>query len=192
VARRKKKDFPAGSVRMIKRYGNRKLYDTHQSRYVTLEEISQMIRQGQDIKVIDNKTQEDLTNVTFTQIMLEQEKSKRNLLPRSLLRNLIEQSGGSLSEWLQKGRESFATMKTEAEEQLTRLLEKGIETREEGASLLKEWMMGPQKSIDLLQKKIDERIRFLFFHLSGLEDLERQIQELEQKADRLEKRLSDS
>jgi polyhydroxyalkanoate synthesis repressor PhaR len=192
VARRKKKDFPAGSVRIIKRYGNRKLYDTHQSRYVTLEEISQMIRQGQDIKVIDNKTQEDLTNVTFTQIMLEQEKSKRNLLPRSLLRNLIEQSGGSLSEWLQKGRESFATMKTEAEEQLTRLLEKGIETREEGASLLKEWMMGPQKSIDLLQKKIDERIRFLFFHLSGLEDLERQIQELEQKVDRLEKRLSDS
>lgn len=192
MARRKKKDFPAGSVRMIKRYGNRKLYDTHQSRYVTLEEISQMIRQGQDIKVIDNKTQEDLTNVTFTQIMLEQEKSKRNLLPRSLLRNLIEQSGGSLSEWLQKGRESFATMKTEAEEQLTRLLEKGIETREEGASLLKEWMMGPQKSIDLLQKKIDERIRFLFFHLSGLEDLERQIQELEQKVDRLEKRLSDS
>jgi len=192
VARRKKKDFPAGSVRMIKRYGNRKLYDTHQSRYVTLEEISQMIRQGQDIKVIDNKTQEDLTNVTFTQIMLEQEKSKRNLLPRSLLRNLIEQSGGSLSEWLQKGRESFATMKTEAEEQLIRLLEKGIETREEGASLLKEWMMGPQKSIDLLQKKIDERIRFLFFHLSGLEDLERQIQELEQKVDRLEKRLSDS
>ena len=192
MARRKKKDFPAGSVRIIKRYGNRKLYDTHQSRYVTLEEISQMIRQGQDIKVIDNKTQEDLTNVTFTQIMLEQEKSKRNLLPRSLLRNLIEQSGGSLSEWLQKGRESFATMKTEAEEQLIRLLEKGIETREEGASLLKEWMMGPQKSIDLLQKKIDERIRFLFFHLSGLEDLERQIQELEQKVDRLEKRLSDS
>ena len=192
MARRKKKDFPAGSVRMIKRYGNRKLYDTHQSRYVTLEEISQMIRQGQDIKVIDNKTQEDLTNVTFTQIMLEQEKSKRNLLPRSVLRNLIEQSGGSLSEWLQKGRESFATMKTEAEEQLIRLLEKGIETREEGASLLKEWMMGPQKSIDLLQKKIDERIRFLFFHLSGLEDLERQIQELEQKVDRLEKRLSDS
>lgn len=192
MARRKKKDFPAGSVRMIKRYGNRKLYDTHQSRYVTLEEISQMIRQGQDIKVIENKTQEDLTNVTFTQIMLEQEKSKRNLLPRSLLRNLIEQSGGSLFEWLQKGRESFATMKTEAEEQLTRLLEKGIETREEGASLLKEWMMGPQKSIDLLQKKIDERIRFLFFHLSGLEDLERQIQELEQKVDRLEKRLSDS
>ena len=192
MARRKKKDFPAGSVRMIKRYGNRKLYDTHQSRYVTLEEISQMIRQGQDIKVIENKTQEDLTNVTFTQIMLEQEKSKRNLLPRSVLRNLIEQSGGSLSEWLQKGRESFATMKTEAEEQLIRLLEKGIETREEGASLLKEWMMGPQKSIDLLQKKIDERIRFLFFHLSGLEDLERQIQELEQKVDRLEKRLSDS
>lgn len=192
MARCKKKDFPAGSVRIIKRYGNRKLYDTHQSRYVTLEEISQMIRQGQDIKVIDNKTQEDLTNVTFTQIMLEQEKSKRNLLPRSLLRNLIEQSGGSLSEWLQKGRESFATMKTEAEEQLTRLLEKGIETREEGATLLKEWMMGPQKSIDLLQKKIDERIRFLFFHLSGLEDLERQIQELEQKVDRLEKRLSDS
>ena len=192
MGRRKKKDFPVSTVRVIKRYGNRKLYDTHQSRYVTLEEISRMIRQGQDIKVIDNKTQEDLTNVTFTQIMLEREKSKRNSLPRSLLRGLIEQSGESLYEWLQKGKESFTTMKTEAEGQFLRLLEKGIETRDEGASLLKEWIVTPHKSIDLLQKKIDERIRFFLFHLTGLEDLEHQIEELEQKVVRLEKRLSDS
>lgn len=192
VGRRKRKTHPAGAVRTIKRYGNRKLYDTHQSRYVTLDEISQMIRQGQDIRVIDNKTQEDLTNVTYTQIMLEQEKSQKNRLPRSVLRGLVQQSGESLFEWLQKGKESFATMKTEAEEQFLRLMEKGLETREEGANLLKEWLVTPHKSIDLLQKKIDERIKFFFFHFTGLDDMERQLQELEQKVVRLEKRLSDS
>ncbi|MEW6443473.1 MAG: polyhydroxyalkanoate synthesis regulator DNA-binding domain-containing protein [bacterium] len=192
MGRRRKKDLQAGQTRVIKRYGNRKLYDTQQSRYVTLEEISQMIRQGQDVRVVDNKSQEDLTNVTLTQIMLEHEKNKTNLLPHSLLKNLIQQSGESISEWLQRGKESFASMKTEAEEQISRLLEKGMETKDEGASLLREWLVHPHRPIDLLQKKIDERIKFFFFHLTGLEDLERQIQELEQKVVQLEKRLSES
>ena len=72
MARRKKQDAHLSAVKTIKRYGNRKLYDTHQSRYVTLEEISRMVRSGEEIRVIDNKTQEDLTSVTLAQIMLEE------------------------------------------------------------------------------------------------------------------------
>mgnify|MGYP000510087768 FL=1 len=192
MGRRKKEPIPAGTPRVIKRYGNRKLYDTRESRYVTLEEISNMIRRGEDVKVVDNRTQEDLTNVTFTQIMLEQEKSRKSFLPRSLLRNLVEQGGESLLDLLQKGKESLASMKSEAEEQISRLFERGGEAREEGSGLLRDWMSTPQKTLDLLQKRIDERIRYFFFHLTGLDEIEKQIQDLEQQVVRLEKRLSDS
>lgn len=75
--------------RTIKRYTNRKLYDKQESRYVTLEEIARLVRAGEDIQVIDNETEEDLTSVTFAQIILEEEKRKQNLLSVPFLRKLI-------------------------------------------------------------------------------------------------------
>src|SRR3954451_11381469 len=82
-------------TRIIKRYANRKLYDTEHSRYVTLDQISEMIRKGDDVKIVDNKTKEDLTTVTLAQIIFEEEKKQRSFLPLSAMRNII-QSGG---EW---------------------------------------------------------------------------------------------
>ncbi len=81
--------------RIIKRYANRKLYDTEHSRYVTLDQISEMIRNGDDVKIVDNKTKEDLTTVTLAQIIFEEEKKQRSFLPLGAMRNII-QSGG---EW---------------------------------------------------------------------------------------------
>jgi polyhydroxyalkanoate synthesis repressor PhaR len=75
--------------RIIKRYTNRKLYDKLESRYVTLEEIARLVRAGEDIQVIDNESSEDLTSVTFAQIILEEEKRKQNLLSVPFLRKLI-------------------------------------------------------------------------------------------------------
>src|SRR6516162_1085837 len=82
-------------TRIIKRYANRKLYDTEHSRYVTLDQISEMIRNGDDVKIVDNKTKEDLTTVTLAQIIFEEEKKQRSFLPLGAMRNII-QSGG---EW---------------------------------------------------------------------------------------------
>ena len=190
MARRKRQDPDTGSAKLIKRYGNRKLYDTRQSRYVTLDEISKMVRRGEDIRVIDNRTQEDLTAVTLTQIMLEEQKNKNNILPLSLCKNLIQEGGDCLSDWLHKGRESLNTMRIEAEEHIARLIEKGHGTREEGSHLLKDWFISPQKTVDLIQKKIDERIRYFFYQWTGLDELERHLQELENQVGRLEQRLS--
>ena len=61
-------------TRIVKRYANRKLYDTQRSRYVTLEQIAEMIRSGEDVKIVDNNSKEDLTSITLAQIILEQEK----------------------------------------------------------------------------------------------------------------------
>ena len=190
MARRKKKNADPGAEKLIKRYGNRKLYDTQQSRYVTLDEISQMVRRGEEIRVVDNRTQEDLTAVTLTQIMLEEQKNKNNILPLSLCKNLIQEGGDCLSDWLHRGRESLNTMRAETEEHIARLIEKGHDSRGEGAHLLKDWLTNPQKTLDIIQKRIDDRIRYFFYHLTGLDDLERQLQELESQLGHLEERLS--
>src|SRR5689334_21368664 len=74
--------------RTIKRYANRKLYDTRESRYVTLNQIAEMIRSGEDVQIIDNNSKEDLTSVTLAQIIYEQEKAASQRVP-SALRELI-------------------------------------------------------------------------------------------------------
>ena len=74
---------------LIKKYGNRRLYDTAGSRYVNLDDIAALIRQGKDVKVVDAKTGRDLTRVTLTQIITEDAKDKPTGLPLELLRQLI-------------------------------------------------------------------------------------------------------
>src|SRR5262245_36275956 len=89
-------------MRTIKRYSNRKLYDTEDKRYITLEQIAVLIREGQDIKVIDNQSGEDLTTVTLSQILLEQEKRKETTLPKSFFMNLIQKSASSVVDFTRK------------------------------------------------------------------------------------------
>ena len=74
---------------VIKKYGNRRLYDTAGSRYVNLDDIAALIRQGREVKVVDAKTNQDLTRVTLTQIITEDAKDKPTGLPLELLRQLI-------------------------------------------------------------------------------------------------------
>ena len=90
---------------VIKRYSNRKLYDTQESRYVTLEEIEEMIRAGREITVVDAASGEDLTSVTLTQIILENERTRRASLPAAFLHQLIKH-GESWQDFVQKSMRS--------------------------------------------------------------------------------------
>ena len=75
---------------VIKRYSNRKLYDLQESRYVTLEEIEEMIRTGKEVSVVDAVSGDDLTSVTLTQIILETARNHRGTLPTAFLHQLIK------------------------------------------------------------------------------------------------------
>jgi len=77
------------STILIKKYGNRRLYNATASRYVNLDDIAALIRQGKDVKIVDAKTGQDLTRVTLTQIITEDAKDKPTGLPLELLRQLI-------------------------------------------------------------------------------------------------------
>ncbi len=77
-------------TRIIKRYANRKLYDTVESRYVTLQQIAELVRLGEDVKIIDNTSKEDLTNVTLAQIIYEEEKKGESEVRKSSLLTFIQ------------------------------------------------------------------------------------------------------
>lgn len=80
-------------ARRIKRYNNRKLYDTKSSEYVSLSDIAELVRSGETVEVIDNATGEDRTAQTLTQIILEEGKNGHDLLPSELLHTLLRRSG---------------------------------------------------------------------------------------------------
>ena len=90
---------------IIKKYGNRRLYDTSASRYINLEEIAILVRNGTEVQVVDAKTGEDLTHVTLTQIIVENAKDKPAGLPLELLRQLVmasDHAGQEFISWYMK------------------------------------------------------------------------------------------
>jgi polyhydroxyalkanoate synthesis repressor PhaR len=106
---------------VIKRYSNRKLYDTHESRYVTLDEIEEMIRAGKEISVVDAASGEDLTSVTLTQIILENERSHRGNLPSAFLHQLIKH-GEAWQDFVQRSMKSSLEGITSSQRELDRVL----------------------------------------------------------------------
>ena len=83
-------------MKTIKRYPNRKLYDLDRKRYVTLDDISLMIQEGEELQVVDHDSGEDLTSVTLSQIIFEREKKRSGFLPQTVLTMLVRTGGGTL------------------------------------------------------------------------------------------------
>jgi polyhydroxyalkanoate synthesis repressor PhaR len=84
---------------IIKRYGNRRLYNTETKSYVTYQDLAQIIRAGHDIQVIDSSTKADVTKAVLVQVILEEEKNQRNLLPLPFLFQLIRSQEGAVHDF---------------------------------------------------------------------------------------------
>jgi len=100
-----------GDVIVIKKYANRRLYDTRKSSYITLEDLAEMVREGREFRVIDAKGDEDITHNVLTQIILEEEQRGQTMLPVNFLRQLITLYGDSMQAlvpgYLEASMESF-------------------------------------------------------------------------------------
>lgn len=96
----------------IKKYANRRLYDTESSTYVTLDRLAQMIRDGRDFQVVDARSGEDITHQVLTQIIVEEEARGTTMLPVNFLRQLISMYGNSMQgmvpQYLEQAMDSFA------------------------------------------------------------------------------------
>ncbi|MGF9694962.1 MULTISPECIES: polyhydroxyalkanoate synthesis repressor PhaR [unclassified Rhizobium] len=110
---------------VIKKYANRRLYNTGTSTYVTLEDLAQMVKKGQEFKVQDAKSGDDITHSVLTQIIFEQEsKTGNTLLPISFLRQLISYYGDQMQmvvpTFLEHSMKTFADQQAQMREQMTR------------------------------------------------------------------------
>jgi polyhydroxyalkanoate synthesis repressor PhaR len=203
---------PSKEPKIIKRYTNRKLYDTVESRYVTLDEIAAMIKEGTEVRIVDNRTKEDLTSVTLAQIIFEEEK-KKNQMPLSVLREIIRHPGESISGFIQKEvSPRVASIREEAESRLDKLLRRedggkvpGAPTEENapeaadastadaaaaGSLNPAELLEASQRAFEEWQRRVDERVKHVVENLTGnLPALGRDMATLTQRLEELEKKL---
>jgi len=109
--------FPG--ARVIKRYGNRRLYDAHLSRVTTLEEIADLVRRGEDVRVVDGDTGEDLTRRVLTQIILEEQNRRQlELLPVELLQRIIAARNDVAKEWIEQALSGLTRFMTQSAQQV--------------------------------------------------------------------------
>ncbi|MCA9612657.1 MAG: polyhydroxyalkanoate synthesis regulator DNA-binding domain-containing protein [Myxococcales bacterium] len=192
-------DGSAREPRIIKRYANRKLYDTRDSRYVTLQQIAEYVREGEDVRIVDNKTKEDLTNVTLAQIIYEEEKKADSKVASvGTLRNLIQQSGEKLMDTLRGGPVGKLIPRREGESEVPEAPELVAEAPEE-APQKRSMFFSPKEALDELQRLADDRIRGLIgygisrVHVLNDDEgkLKARIEELEAKLVALQERVAD-
>ncbi len=123
---------------VIKRYPNRKLYNTETKRYITLDGIATLIRDETDLRVVDHTSGEDLTTLTLTQIIFEQEKKSSGFLPQSVLTSLIQSSGqrfDSLRKSLTAPLEKLNPLEAEIDRRIQALVKQGEMARDEGVKM---------------------------------------------------------
>ena len=112
-----------GDTVIIKKYANRRLYNTESSSYITLEHLAEMVRAKREFKVVDAKTGEDITHNVLTQIIMEQESSGKTMLPASFLRQLIAMYGDSMQglvpQYLEASMEAFQRNQSQFRDAMT-------------------------------------------------------------------------
>jgi polyhydroxyalkanoate synthesis repressor PhaR len=197
--------------RIIKRYSNRKLYDTRDSRYVTLLQIADMVRAGEDVQIIDNASKEDKTEVTLALIISEELKSQPRSVPLGTLRDLIHQRGEKLLTQLREGPigrlipgalegkhddPSAATGDGQAPDSAVPASESppssdipssAAPSADGGRA---ESGKGEGSSFEQWRHAVDERIRMILPSFIGFRDLQQKVDQLTKRVSELEEELA--
>lgn len=153
---------------LIKRYPNRKLYDTEAKRYITLDSIADLIRDGADVEVRDHETGEDLTGITLSQIIFESEKKNSGYLPSALLANLIR-AGGETLDYVRRSVQASVgavrTLESEIDSRIDALVKRG-ELAEEEAHRLRDELSRDRLGSLVDYNAIDTRIEAALHRLN--------------------------
>jgi len=196
--------------RVIKRYSNRKLYDTKDSRYVTLQQIGEMVRAGEEVQIIDNATKEDKTEVTLALIISEDLKAQPRSVPLGTLRDLIQERGERLLTQLREGPIGRlipggtaeagppSTPEPEASEQPAAAAAAAAapatsepEKPSGAKARLSEIVESSKHTLDQWQHAIDERIGAILPGVALFRELQEEIKRLTQRVEALEAKQKD-
>lgn len=138
---------------LIKRYANRKLYNTQTSRYITLKGIAELLEEDEEVSVIDNETGEDITSVTLSQILVDTERSNR-AVPGNLISELVQRGGDALYGALRRSMGDASEGLDEFQRNMRRLL--GSKQRHEDSN--RDWIAFTPPDIDRLVQRTVERV----------------------------------
>ncbi|CUW92664.1 polyhydroxyalkanoate synthesis repressor PhaR [Rhizobium rhizogenes] len=183
---------------IIKKYANRRLYNTGTSTYVTLDDLAQMVKRGEDFKVQDAKSSEDITHAVLTQIIVEQEaKTGNTLLPTAFLRQLISYYGDQMQmvvpTFLEHSMKTFSDQQSQMQEHMTKAFGDGSLARNFQAPLQ---MMEEQirRNTELFRQAMQGFTPFAMPqapketrkpNASEIDELKSQLRALQQKLDQL-------
>ena len=172
--------------RIIKRYSNRKLYDTRGSSYVTLLQIAEMIRDGEDVQIIDNATKEDKTDVTLALIISEELRNKPRAIPIPTLKALIRHRGEKILTQLREG--PIGKLIPPGKEEVEVPSSPPAPPREDDDMSQAKESKGLRATFEQWQTAIDERIRAVLPNFAAFSELQQEVKRLADRLDELEKR----
>ena len=173
--------------RIIKRYSNRKLYDTKDSKYVTLLQIAEMVRGGEEVQIIDNTTKDDLTEITLAQIIYEEQKAHARNVPLQTLKELIHARTEKVLADLREG-------------PIGRLIPGGPRVGEEKApdpTMLREkdreskptLVDQAKEKFEEVQHTLDERIKAILSTFRPFQQLQQEVRRLNERIEELERQV---
>jgi polyhydroxyalkanoate synthesis repressor PhaR len=175
--------------RIIKRYSNRKLYDTRGSSYVTLLQIAEMIRNGEDVQIIDNATKEDKTDVTLALIISEELRNKPRAIPIPTLKALIRNRGEKILTQLREG--PIGKLIPPGKDEAEATGSSPPAPREDDDMSQTKESKGLRATFEQWQSAIDERIRAVMPNFAAFSELQQEVKRLADRLDELEKRNKD-
>ena len=183
-------------MRIIKRYKNRRLYDTQGKKTIKLDDIAELIRKDVEFKVIDNATKKDITFSTLGQVLSLEMRDWKN--SAKIIKELILTGGEATVDIFKKtllaGLGLFDLTKEKAEKIVDDLVKRGELSRGDKAAAIKELLKGHDERMKRLKEKIDERVEKITTKIKGvkkqdLEELSQRIDQLAKAVEKLEQKL---
>jgi len=180
----------------IKKYANRKMYDITDKRYITMDQLSKLIKSGEEVSIVDNSTGDDLTSSIVSQLIgREKEDKDRGVSPRVLMQ-LLRRGGGTLSDYAKKytslWQHAFTMAEDEVDKLVNRLVKEKELSRSEGSKLKKE-IIGYTDSLknwisDSIDKRISEALDVMHLPTKDMvNELSARVDALAEKIERFEK-----
>lgn len=179
-------------MRLIKRYSNRKLYDTVNKSYITLTNIQNMVKEGEQIQIIDNENGEDITAITLSQIIAEQTKKNKDYSP-SIFVQMIRRGKGTMYDYARKigqmiGDTAYC-VEEEIEKKIKVLVSSGEITKEEGDQLSEDLEKNRSAYLKKFEKQVETIINSVLSKLNI--PSKKEMESLRKSIDKLEKRIKE-
>ena len=171
--------------RVVKRYSNRKLYDTTTSRYVALDDIAAMVRGGEEVEVTDNESGADLTAVTLAQIILEEERRRSSFLSLPLLKELVRHGGSTIADVTSRSLEALGEMREMAGRRVSEM----VSDSPGRPAIFDEVLSGSRRRMEDLQKRVDQGLKKSVDRLRSVPGIGAELERLESGVRDIESRI---